>query len=129
MINEFDGYRIFLERQGNAVDAAVALDVRVDDFHTQKYDVLRAWFWVDECGGLDEIDRAVCQYLNGYEEKLVELVKKAFSEHDKTGYDTETDQDAAYYALEYDTVICASSPRLRQEVVNQIVENDGHYER
>lgn len=129
MSNEFHGYRVFLDRQGNAIDATVALDVRVDDFHTQKYDVLRVWFWVDECGELDEVDRSVCQYVDDYEEKLIDLVKKAFSEHDKTGYDTETDQDAGYYTCEYDTVVFVSSPELPQEVVNQIVEDDGHYER
>lgn len=129
MSNEFDGYRVILERQGNAVDATVALDVRVGAFHTNKYDVLRVWYWVDECGELDEVDRSVCQYVDDYEEKLIDLVKKAFSDHDKTGFDAETDQEAAYYACEYDTVIYSRSPKLGQGVVNQIVENNGHYER
>lgn len=129
MSNEFDGYRVTLERQGNAVDATVSLDVRVGEFHANKYDVLRVWYWVDERGELDEIERSVCKYVSDYEEDLIDLVKKAFSEHDKTGYDTETDQDASYYACEYDSVIYVSSPELPQEVMSQIVENDGHYER
>ncbi|AXQ47706.1 hypothetical protein DZC31_10200 [Stenotrophomonas rhizophila] len=129
MSNEFQGYRVFLERQGNAVDATVVLDVRVDGFHAYKYDVLRVWCWVDERGELDEIERSVCKYVSDYEEDLIDLVKKAFNDHDKTGFDAETDQDAACYACEYEAVIYASSPELRQEVVNQVVENDGHYER
>lgn len=129
MSNEFDGYRVILERQGNAVDATVALDVKEDEFHANKYDVLRVWYWVDECGELDEVDRSVCQYVDDYEEKLIDLVRKAFSDHDKTGFDAKADQEAAYYTCEYNTVIYANSPGLRQEVVNQIVENNGHYER
>ncbi|WP_145279553.1 hypothetical protein [Pseudomonas sp. URMO17WK12:I11] len=129
MSNEFDGYRVFLERQGNAVDATMVLDVKADGFHASKYEVLRVWYWVDECGELNEIERSVCKYVSDYKEDLIDLVKKAFNDHDKTGYDTETDQDAGYYACEYEAVIYASSPELRQEVVNQVVENDGHYER
>lgn len=128
MSNGVDGYRVKISRQGNAVDATVVLDVRIDGFHTNKYEVLRAWFWVDDCGRLDEIDRNVCKYVDDYEEKLISLVEKSFDDYDETGFDAETDQDAAYYACEYDTVMYSRSPRLRQKVVDQIVENDGHYE-
>ena len=113
----------------------ITMLVRSNGFEYE-YSVGRILYWVTE-GSLDEIQRMFCSQVSDYEDKLVDLAYKAWreAEEDYEPYLEEVDdgneQGAvkdAEYVYYYDKYSHSKSPRIRQQVVSEVVDRNASYE-
>ncbi|MGE8499381.1 MAG: hypothetical protein ACN6O6_17910 [Pseudomonas sp.] len=135
--NSFAGYDMRVRRDGEAVDTIITMHIRSNGFE-REYQVGRILYWVID-GGLDEIQRMFCSQVSDYEDKLADLAYKAWREAEKDyephleEVDEDEDEDEiidqdSEYVYYYDKYSHSKGPRIRQRVVNEVVEWNASYE-